>query len=734
MSHLSYRRGLCLVVLSAVSIGLGFYGAPRLSAADSSPVAVVDQLESQAADALRQGHFDVGSDLLAKAATVANDPEIKSLAASAADFRKLEHTFDAERQTEFEKNVKDVHILLDHNMGTYAIDVLQQAYLRAADKDAFRQEKWVDDLVKTAADNARQAEADAHWITALRIYADLAGLDPYDPVWKDALKSVTRRIRLLMVYAPDQFKVLEKAETDSRKAADALLHPTTQPGATADASTGDLDNSDFKMDWHDAVHGASLDMLLDSLSFADRDYFRQVDVQNLMKGGIEELRLVATTKGMEKTFTGLQNQDKKNDFLWALDQASSSLQQINADNDDAMTRTIVTTLLQADKDTINLPDDVFVSEFTDGSLDKLDPFSDMIWPYEMAEFLQLTQGELIGVGIQIESADNGDLRVVSPIEDSPAYKAGIKADDVITRIDGKNAKGITTTEAVKTITGPEHTFVVLTVRSPDGKVHSFPIERRTINVVSVKGYVHRPGGGWDYFIDPTSQIAYLRLTNFTAKTTVELTEALDTLQQQGAKGLILDLRGNPGGLLSAAVEVSSQFIRKGVIVSTHPDRDTENRPTVNDAEPDRETTDMPLAVLVNQYSASASEIVSGALKDHGRATIVGERTYGKGSVQQLFPLADKSAFLKLTTAHYYLPSGRCLHREENSKVWGVDPDVTIDMTPEQMRAAIDARQEMEVLRDAGAATTQPAKNLLTSDPQLAGALLVLRMKLAGVQI
>src|SRR5206468_2875607 len=110
--------------------------------------------------------------------------------------------------------------------------------------------------------------------------------------------------------------------------------------------------------------------------------------------------------------------------------------------------------------------------------------------------------------------------------------------------------------------------------------------------------------------------------------------------------------------------------------------------------------DLPLVVLVNQYAASASEIVSGALKDQGRALIVGERTFGKGSVQMLFPLADRSAYLKLTTSHYYLPSGRCIHREENSTDWGVNPDVTVEMTPEQMRAAIDARQELDILRDA----------------------------------
>jgi len=162
-------------------------------------------------------------------------------------------------------------------------------------------------------------------------------------------------------------------------------------------------------------------------------------------------------------------------------------------------------------------------------------------------------------------------------------------------------------------------------------------------------------------------------------------------------------------------------------------------------------------VLVNQYSASASEIVSGALKDQGRALIVGERTFGKGSVQMLFPLSDRSAYLKLTTSHYYLPSGKCIHREENSTDWGVNPDVTVEMTPEQMRAAIDARQELDILRDANSPPAEGAlekvkdkapvvqnevkdataaagkKDLLTSDPQLSAAVLLLKLQLAGGQ-
>jgi carboxyl-terminal processing protease len=209
--------------------------------------------------------------------------------------------------------------------------------------------------------------------------------------------------------------------------------------------------------------------------------------------------------------------------------------------------------------------------------------------------------------------------------------------------------------------------------------------------------------------------------------------------------MILDLRDNPGGLLVAAIDVCDKFLDGGVIVSTRPDRVTQNDPTINSAKPDRNEFRKPLVVLVNQYSASASEIVSGALHDDHRAILVGERTFGKGSVQMTFPLSDGSARLKLTTSHYYLPSGRCIHREENSTTWGVDPDVEVQMTPEQINNVFIARRNLDVLRDASA-TTQPADSkvaaapatqpadLLTVDPQLSAAVLVLRLEIAGATL
>jgi carboxyl-terminal processing protease len=754
MSILSWRSPSRSILLTAACLGVALFGPlhsarAQDAAATATPtantsVASVDQLETQAVDAIHQGQFEKFSTLFNQAADVANDSNVKHLAALAADFESQEKTVAAERHKEFEKDVKDVHILLDNNFRGYALDALREAYLRADDKDAFRKETWVDDLVNANIADAKTAEAAGQWLTALRIYSDLTSLDPYDPTWKDKLKVATQRIRLLLVYTPDQFKAIQDSEAGAREKADALLSPTTQP-TTAPSVTDDV--GDFKLDWHETVHGITFDMLLDSIIYAERDYYRDVTLQGLLNGGIDSLRTLATTKGLDKAFPGLGNETRLKDFLWDLDQASDKVKTITPDNEDDMVHSILTQLLQDDQTTVNLPQEVFTSEFADGALSGLDPFSSMIWPYDVDEFKQTTQGEFSGVGIEIESAKDGSLKVVSPLEDSPAYKSGIKAGDTITYIDGKNAHGISPTQAVKSITGPPHTDVVLTIRSVNGASRNHTIERQTINVVSVKGYIHLPGGGWDYFIDPDSKIAYIRLTNFTAKSDDEITAAMGELQRQGARALILDLRANPGGLLSAAVEIASKFIRSGVIVSTHPDRPTENPPTVAEAEHDDQTTDMPLAVLVNQYSASASEIVSGALKDHHRATIIGERTFGKGSVQMLFPLAAKTAYLKLTTSHYYLPSGRCLHREENSTVWGVDPDVTVPLTPEQMEGAIEARRDMEVLHDAAtkaspdaaadAPTTQPddaSAELLKADPQLSAALLVLRMKLAGVQI
>ena len=769
------RRGLWKLVLACGLIGIsgsalsgiGRADAPKTDAAAPQQVASVEELKTEAFRAFRGGQFDRSNELIKTAASLSPDPTTAQMATWFGQFESQQAGFAAERHKQFDKAVEDVHKLLDANKPSFAADRARDAYVLADDKDAFRHEPWVDALVRTTIDAANSCEGSQQWFKASRLYSDLAAMEPGVPLWKDKLKLTMRRIRLLAEYTPDLFKSIELTESKERDAADAVLGPSSQPTTKPDPMADD--NDAFRIDWQDQLKGIRIDMLLDALNYARADYWRDISYKTLIDGGLKGMQAIATTPGLEKTFPELADSAKRDTFLNFITDRIQSVDAANkADKDnEAMMRDVISDMQKVNDDTLKLPDVVITSEFADGAFGELDPFTSMIWPSDVPEFNKSTQGEFAGVGIQIELSEDGTLKVVSPLEDSPAYKQGIEAGDLITRINGKNAKGITLNQAVKNITGLPGTTVTLTVRSMDGSIKDYTILREVIKVSSVKGWKHLPGGGWDYFVDPIQKVGYVRLTNFTKGTDDEMGQAIADMRDKGVKAMILDLRYNPGGLLNAAVAVCQKFMHKGVIVSTKSEREA-----AGDASPPMEAqdkpdvADFPLVVLVNQYSASASEIVSGALHDQHRAIIVGERTFGKGSVQMLFPLADRAALLKLTTSHYYLPSGRCIHREENSTTWGVDPDVTVPMTPKQMNDAIEARQSLDVLRQAdaqpqatapqadqpstapsaiappttaplavAAPATQPAKkDALTCDPQLSAALLVLRLELAGATL
>ena len=760
----SVRRWAIVVALAAAAVGVvpsarqataQSVAAPAPAPAQHDPqqVATVEQLKLDAYSALKRGNFPQSSELLQRAADMSKDPSVQQMSQWLKQFETQRQEFAAERHKQFEKAVGQVKKLIENKYDSYALDAAARASLLADDKKAFRNEPWVDKLVKDTIKMAEEYDRSEQWLKAMRLYADLSAIEPADPVWKEKLKLATRRIRLLALYTPGGIKALQESEAKERDAVDALLNPATQP-TTKKTEKDEEQNDAFKIDWRETVKGVRKEMLVDALNHARTNYYRPVEYKDLLVGGIKGLRAMATTKGLERTFKGLGNDQKRTEFIALLDRRMAEAQ--GTGNGRTVVEDMVDEIERDVKGTVDIDYGVWISEFADGAFAELDPFSSMIWPTDLEEFNKTTQGEFSGVGIQIQTDEDGSLKVVSPLEDSPAYKAGIKAGDIIAKIDGKNAKGISLNQAVKTITGKSGTTVMLTVRSPNGTVKDYNIERKTIKVASVKGWLHRPGGGWDYFVDSDNKIAYIRLTNFTKSTTDELTRAADELKAKGAKAMILDLRYNPGGLLSAATEVSDKFLQDGLIVSTRADREGgPNSPTFAAAEKTDDEVALPMVVLVNQYSASASEIVSGALKDQSRAKVVGERTFGKGSVQMLFPLSSRSAYLKLTTSHYYLPSGKCIHREENSQEWGVDPDLTIEMTPEQMRAAIDARQDLDVLHDAAVpdapaegkdkqikqeakdvkdAVAKATKDPMASDPQLSAALLLLRMQLVGAQL
>ncbi len=293
-----------------------------------------------------------------------------------------------------------------------------------------------------------------------------------------------------------------------------------------------------------------------------------------------------------------------------------------------------------------------------GMLSGLDPHSAYLDPEQFRELQVGTTGEFGGLGIEVGMED-GFVKVIAPIDDTPAQRAGVQAGDLIIRLDDTPVKGMSLSEAVKMMRGKPGTDITLTiVREGEEKPLKITITRAIIKVRSVKSRLLEDGFG------------YVRISQFQANTADNLVEAVDRLKQQGdLKGLVLDLRNNPGGVLNGAVSVSDAFLDKGLIVYTE-GRVADSRLRFN-ATPDDVLDGAPLVVLVNQGSASASEIVAGALQDHRRAIIVGTRTFGKGSVQTIVPLSNGAA-VKLTTARYYTPSGRSIQAE------GIVPDIELE--------------------------------------------------------
>ena len=286
-----------------------------------------------------------------------------------------------------------------------------------------------------------------------------------------------------------------------------------------------------------------------------------------------------------------------------------------------------------------------------GMMDSLDPHSAFLEKKQYDDLMLETQGKYGGVGITIDVRDEW-LTVVSPLEGTPAYKLGIRGGDRIVAIEGKSTKGITTADAAKILRGPKGTKVTITIaRKGETEPFDVTIERDVIELKSVpyKGIV-RDG------------IGYLRLSRFSEDSGREVDEGLHALLAQGAKGIVFDLRSNHGGLLTQAVAVSNKFLERGKLISYTQGRDPADRSDYFATENAVLPRDIPVVVLVNGSTASASEIVSGALQDDGRAVILGELTYGKGLVQTLIPLDDEGASLKLTTAKWYTPAGRCIQR------------------------------------------------------------------------
>ncbi|MCK4872383.1 MAG: S41 family peptidase [Phycisphaerales bacterium] len=550
----------------------------------------------------------------------------------------------------------------------------------SGDDAAVREKPDVANLIQQAAANAREAEAEGRVLEALDWFRRLDLLYETERSYHEDLLRIAERVALVSFYAPQRLHDLRN-EFALKNDEDPL--PEYNAGGES---------------WSDKVQEITERMLFDAADAAEQAHIDHIRYGELALGGFEAVKTLLTTADLDEAFPGLRNETDRTRLLRFID---AHIEQLRGDPklSGYQFRKTVRALVEENRDTVALPKEVIYREFGNGVMSRLDTYSTVIWPDEMAFFNRSMTGEFVGVGIQIQLDTARQLKVVTPIEGTPAQRAGVKRGDLIRMIDGESTVGISLTQAVERITGERGTQVTLTVeREGSDELIPLTIARDIIPLYSVKGW-KRTGKGetdWDYFVDPLNHIGYIRLTSFTDDTVDELDRAVATMRAQGLSGLILDLRFNPGGLLSAATRISNRFVASGLLVSTE---DKSGRMTWHaDASPHRASLgSIPTVVLINEGSASASEIVAGCLQDHNRALIVGERSYGKGSVQQVMSLRGGRAALKLTMQQYRLPRGRLIHRHDGDTTWGVEPDIKVPMTSDQLITALELRQDADLL-------------------------------------
>lgn len=649
----------------------------------------------------------------------------------------------AAREDERAASIKRVGTQIDELMAAAKTNVeVSKALMRATelhmleiDKNAMLATPRMKSLIERAATAARDAESQGDWLMAGELFGRLNLLLEETQQFKADVRRLGDRLTMLRLYAPERLYTLRniRRQQDGMKP----LPPFNSIGE----------------DYTSRLTGVDESIVLKAVQFASENHVERVPVQKMVIGGLEAVKVLCTTKDLASVFSGLANVAQRDAMVAVLDAQIARFQAADAPGGPFVVANMLEELRAASARTVKLPDAALLHEFGNGAFDKLDEFSQIVWPDELARFKRMTEGSFVGVGIQIQLDDESQMiKVVSPLEGTPAQKAGIRAGDLLKKINEKTAVGMSLDQAVEQITGGAGSTVRMLIERAGEDVF-YELRRARIKLPTVKGWA-RSGTGemdWSWFIDDKSQIGYLRISNFSDTTTRDLRKAIGEMKRSGLRGLIFDMRFNPGGLLDQSVSVANLFVDEGPIVWT---QGTSRRQTET-AEPGRASLrNVPTVVLINETSASASEIVSGAIRYYGDkgevpALVLGNRSYGKGSVQNVVPLSSQ-AQVKLTTAYYFLPSGVCIHRRDGASVWGVEPNLKLEMLPKQQNDSLMLRSDADLT--AGAERPKPAKKkagemsiddtrygpadanrLITEniDLQLQAALLVLEARLSG---
>jgi len=403
-------------------------------------------------------------------------------------------------------------------------------------------------------------------------------------------------------------------------------------------------------------HDQAVDLYDEVLDRIQTNYVDAVPLEPLVRHGLDNLEVALRDPYFVKTNAPEATAER---VTWLRDALREYRAQLAVpDRQSAIRMALVISELA--RHAIGMASTPVFLEFTCGACDALDDFTSYLTPDKLEDLYAMIDGNFVGLGIELK-LDKEGLRLVGVIRGGPAWEAGIKVGDQIVKVGDRAMKGLSLDEAANKLQGAEGTTVELALLRRDGTTQTFRLVRRHVDVESVTNAK---------LVDPGDGIGYLQLTGFQKTSTDEIHQAVAALSRQGMRVLVLDLRGNPGGLLNVAVEIAESFIDSGLIVST---RGRAQGQTQALSASGRARWRMPLYVLVDHDSASASEILAGALQDHHRATILGTRTYGKGSVQSIFSLRSAPAGLKLTTAKFYSPLNRPYSEQ------GVQPDIPITL-------------------------------------------------------
>ncbi len=567
------------------------------------------------------------------------------------------------------------------------------------DDDTFFRDPDIKRVISVSDKVAASAESGGDWMIASELYYRLNAI--YDPNgdYKDDVDRMTDRLTMIRMYAPERlWEIRNQRRLD--EGLDAL------PSYNA-----------FGDDFHEKLAGINSITVRTAIQrAADQHVGRQtrkhpqgVTMNDLILSGLDAVQTMATTTDLSVVFPDLKNARKRQAFLDVIESEREKIADKQHPASGYDLRRVLDSVLASGRDDAGIMEEALLHEFGNGAMSALDDYTAIIWPDELARFRRSTQGEFIGIGVQIQLDEFQNIKIVTPLEGTPAQRAGIRSDDVIKKIDGTTAVGLGLDQAVEIITGPPNTQVSITVerKGEDGEPveKQFTIVRQKIDLPTVKGWAKTGPGDtdWNYFIDREAGIGYLRLTGFTDGSTREFDRAVSAMKDQGLSALILDLRYNPGGLLDQAVQLASRFVPSGMIVKTvDASGITQSLDEARIVPPSVSVSDIPVVVLVNEGSASASEILSGSIqaaahKGKLQALVLGNRSFGKGSVQNVYLLPGASAAMKVTTNYYHIDSPRMIHKVPGATEWGIDPDLKVDMLPSQQADALLLRRDADVL-------------------------------------